>query len=223
LAYGYPRRVEAKIERYGEKTTIRTPKGKVSAKEYVRRQTKKIDRETEQLTSAIPNLTVKLNRNLTWSNKGLDVFYFEIHEVFTENNYYDKLKRTKDYIRRNITPLIGQILSTRRPLYDQGEHVIGVKLNFKTTGMHTYRSEYDEYGERILTDEEVVIHEFHMTVVYRETFRSMNELEDDVFHSLEQGASKVFDYKNISVTLDSIEVGIITRQSMNAVEKLRVR
>jgi hypothetical protein len=224
LAYGYPRRIEAKIERHGEKATVRSPKGKVTARDYILRERKKIDARTQRALSNIPNLSVNLNRNLKWSKKGLDVFHFELQVKFTEHGYSDEVDAVKKYIHSNIMPKIAEILRIRRPLYDQGEHVIGVKVNFKTLdqGMQTYKSDYDEYGARVLTDEQITVHEFHMTVVYRETYRSMEELEDDIFEALEHGAGKVFDYKYIVIILDSIEVGIITRQSMNRVEQLRV-
>jgi len=216
LAYSTSKRLEARVQKMAEpeKMKVTTGSGKrIPYKKLILKERQRIDRDTE--ATLLPNMSVRLNRHLGWSRKMLDVLRIQIGETFTEDSYKKQLKKLEHYVHENVMPAIEKMMEIRKKYYVQGEHLIGMKINFVTTeGMKTT----DDTGM------EVMVNEFHSTVVYNPldyTTHRMQHLEMRLLEAIERGALKVFDYKNLGVTLDNIEIAFITRGYEEGIERLR--
>jgi len=216
LAYATGKRLEARVQKMKEPEKLRVTTGsgkRIPYKKLILKERIDIDRATQE--TLMPNMSVTLNRHLGWSKKMLDVLRVQIGETFTEDNYQKKLKDLAHYVHEVVMPAIEKMMEIRKKYYTQGEHLIGMKINFVTSdSMKTL----DDTGM------EVMVNSFHSTVVYNPldyTDQRMQKLEQRLIEAIERGALKVFDYKNISVTLENIEIAFITRGYEEGIERLR--
>lgn len=230
LAYRSKDRFEERLlhAKNPEKKKVKIGTGeKVPYTKIVDKERGRLDKETEQIL--MPNMRLTMNHEQPSRDKALDMLHIDIDHVVNEQNFTEEMKKIKAFVDNTIIPTIERMLAIRKKYYDQGEHLIGVKINFKTLqGMKTYavHTEYENGHTVHVKDKpsrEVVVTKFHTTVVYRDTHDSIHELSADLKDSIEQGAHKVFDYNNLELVLENIEVGIVSRQQMNALERLRVR
>jgi hypothetical protein len=213
LAYSTRKRFESRVMTHPEpeRLKVKTGSGRtIPYKTIVVRERRRIDKQTEQ--TLMPNMSVKLNRHLAWSKKMLDVLRVEMNVKFTEDNYRKKLDEVAHYLHEVVVPAVDKMMEIRHQYYAQGEHLFGVKVNWKASDM---MKTTDDTGMEVMVDE------FHSTVVYQPLHYKSEYRERRMFEAIERGALKVFDYKNLDVTLTNIEIAFITRGYEEGIERLR--
>lgn len=198
LAYGYKGRLERKVERYGEKAIIRTPKGKISAKDYYRRQSTRTAKQIRKELS--PNIVnIKFNRKFL-SGKREDHFRY----VFRDGkgieinilNVKDNLNRLRRIDIPDLMENLAIFYGKRDFLYTK--RTIGALIIYDTKNMP------DDPVPRPVK------------------FGLKNEFEDylwDMLHELL--VTDIFQhYKDAIVFLKHVDVFIRTREKPTPIEQL---
>jgi hypothetical protein len=127
LAYGYPRRIEQKIEKYGEKAVIRAPEGTVNAKDYIRNKDKQsISLILRQISEKTQVQDLHFSKRMR-VGKVRDTFKYIIRPPIVTNAVMRKNAEARMSIEvRNIMDIVDIIWKARSYFYS--DNVIGALI-----------------------------------------------------------------------------------------------
>lgn len=138
LAYGYPQRIEQKIEKYGEKAIIRSPKGKLSIKQYVKKTDKR--QETEIINKVPVNVTLSFKHYYRTVDKLMDWMTYHITPPITATTVtVGKARKRAKKVQEDIVNIIHMVRNARATSYKNYD--IGGRLTAQTRNVETMNGE----------------------------------------------------------------------------------
>lgn len=209
LAYGYPERLEKKIMRYGAKAVIRTPKGKITGKQYVRSRAKSSQKEVRDLLPGY--ITPKFGMYYSKVKHVRDEFIYIIKPriISTRTNKRQTLRKLQSVVIPDIVFYLSIFLEKRAYLYKH--HDIGALLHYDTSNFTTASGVENPSGYTRMP----------WITVYN------NDMVAEALFEAFQGALHIFDTvsgkasRGATIELFRVDIYISTKEKATTFDELR--
>ena len=205
IAYGLHKRINKRLEQYGESYTMQTPIGRVTAKKYMK----------ETVKARVTYVTKKLS--------------YQTH--FTHSKYKKYMKRVQDYLiykpniianEENLQQILKKIHKQIIPMIRKDVDLIARNFDifYKTTligSVSSFKSNDFPQGEGYNYQRVPFIR------LYKNRYREyLDFFIDELYQSIRNGLSLVYKYDKMHVTFFKIELIFTSDMRASVYEKLRV-